>query len=230
MACPPLLSLIPPPSAQFRALGCLSLSPRQDFDEFSRLAARRYSDSADDAAAAAPPAPGLSGFAPWPQGAAIGPGSGGGGGGGGAPVFFFTPAVFRQANLAGFAAIVARAAALVGPARLNGAVACELYGGIGTIGLSLLALPLAGPGGGGGGLAELRCSDENPANARAFDMARRSLPPAAQGRASYLVGSALEALRAGEAEGADLVIVDPPRKGLEAEVAFVSFLVFSLFV
>jgi tRNA/tmRNA/rRNA uracil-C5-methylase (TrmA/RlmC/RlmD family) len=34
----------------------------------------------------------------------------------------------------------------------------------------------------------------------------------------HQVGSAADALRAGEAEGADILIVDPPRKGLEPDV------------
>ncbi len=33
-----------------------------------------------------------------------------------------------------------------------------------------------------------------------------------------MVGTALDALEAGQAQGADLLIVDPPRKGLEPEV------------
>ena len=34
-------------------------------------------------------------------------------------------------------------------------------------------------------------------------------------KASYMVASAAEALKAGQALGADILIVDPPRKGLE---------------
>ena len=38
------------------------------------------------------------------------------------------------------------------------------------------------------------------------------------GKVSYLVASAAEALHKGQALGADVLIVDPPRKGLEDEV------------
>jgi tRNA/tmRNA/rRNA uracil-C5-methylase (TrmA/RlmC/RlmD family) len=37
-------------------------------------------------------------------------------------------------------------------------------------------------------------------------------------KASYMVASATQALRSGQALGADVLLVDPPRKGLEAEV------------
>ncbi len=42
--------------------------------------------------------------------------------------------------------------------------------------------------------------------------------PSANGKVSYLVASAAEALHKGQALGADVLIVDPPRKGLEDEV------------
>lgn len=37
-------------------------------------------------------------------------------------------------------------------------------------------------------------------------------------KASYMVASAGEALKSGQALGADVLVVDPPRKGLEEEV------------
>ena len=39
-----------------------------------------------------------------------------------------------------------------------------------------------------------------------------------KGKASYMVASAAKALHEGQALGADVIIVDPPRKGLEEEV------------
>jgi tRNA/tmRNA/rRNA uracil-C5-methylase (TrmA/RlmC/RlmD family) len=126
------------------------------------------------------------------------------------PTFFFSPAVFRQANLGGFAAIVARlATAEVVP---EASVVCELYAGIGLVGLSLLGA--LGPA----HVAELRCSDENPNNVRAFDMAVRSLGPDLAARAAYTALPAADALAAGEARGASVLIVDPPRKGLDQTV------------
>jgi hypothetical protein len=49
---------------------------------------------------------------------------------------------------------------------------CELYGGVGVLGLTALAHHYAN----GTPLAWLRCSDENPANARCFYRAVESLP------------------------------------------------------
>lgn len=69
-----------------------------------------------------------------------------------------------------------------------------------------------------GRVAELRCSDENPNNVRAFGMSARSLGPELEARAQYRPAGALEALEEGDADGADVVIVDPPRKGLEQGV------------
>jgi len=126
------------------------------------------------------------------------------------PTFYLSPRVFRQANLDGFGRIIARIAALVD---MRDAAVCELYGGIGTIGLSLLAAlapsSLQEPGAqsttgpsdrgssnGGrsrtvnkrdGGIFELRCSDENPSNARSFEFSKRTLPPSLGARASYMV-------------------------------------------
>mmetsp|Transcript_18204 Transcript_18204/g.37386 ORF Transcript_18204/g.37386 Transcript_18204/m.37386 type:complete len:278 (+) Transcript_18204:153-986(+) len=93
-------------------------------------------------------------------------------------------------------------------AAVRGEVVCELYGGMGLIGLSLLAaLPDT--------VAELRCSDENPFNVRAFERARRSLDPALAARATFTEASAAKALHIGDAKHAGVVIVDPPRKGLD---------------
>lgn len=110
---------------------------------------------------------------------------------------------FRQANLDAFAGILEQVASHV-PVD---SVVCELYAGVGLIGLSIAHK-----------CAEVRCSDENPANVRAFEKACRSLPSGVGGRASYVALSAADALDDGEAEGANVVIVDPPRKGLGPEV------------
>ena len=117
----------------------------------------------------------------------------------------FTPLVFRQANLQAFAALVADLARFV-PDR---AVLCELYAGVGAIGLALRPK-----------LAELRCSDDNPNAGQCFAAAAldqearlgRRLPPA-----SFAPLAAAEALDF-HGPGADLLIVDPPRKGLDPAV------------
>ena len=43
-------------------------------------------------------------------------------------------------------------------------------------------------------------------------------PPRTGPKATYMIASAAEALKAGQALGADILIVDPPRRGLEDEV------------
>jgi 23S rRNA (uracil1939-C5)-methyltransferase len=181
--------------------------------------------------------------------------------------FYFTPLTFRQGNMDGFDILandVARS--IPGSSKV-----CELYGGVGVLGLTTLAHHQQQ----GDPLQWLRCSDENPANARCFHRSTESLfggglitsrssrqsgrrsPPqssndddeitfaelmkldnpndAFQGnkknkynageetvtainQVSYVVASAAQALLSGQALGANVLIVDPPRRGLEEEV------------
>ncbi len=81
----------------------------------------------------------------------------------------------------------------------------ELYGGVGTIGLHLLDI-----------FGTLVCSDENPHNLACFDKAVASLPKAYRKRATYCQKSAEGMVAAGHiSPDVDVVIVDPPRKGLD---------------
>ena len=122
------------------------------------------------------------------------------------PVFHFSPMVFRQANLGGFSKIIDSVVSMVKP----GDVVCELYAGIGLIGLSVLARSKVG---------QVRCSDQNPYNLRCFEQSLKSLDSGLAAQAGYVVASAEEALLdLGEADGANVIIVDPPRKGLEPAV------------
>ena len=122
------------------------------------------------------------------------------------PIFHFSPMIFRQANLDGFEDIVDEICKMVD----HGDTICELYGGIGLVGLSVLARC---------GIKELRCSDQNPNNQKAFNLSLLSMDPKFMSRASYVSASAEVALLdIGEAEGANVMIVDPPRKGLGAAV------------
>jgi hypothetical protein len=155
----------------------------------------------------------------------------------------------------------------------TGAKVCELYSGVGVLGLTTLAYHYynkAEP------LLWLRCSDENPSNVRCFDRSVESLAidmtqfneqsntqrpryksgnneidemtigelaqmmesgkaysggsssssssniskakrPSSK-KVSYMIASAAKALKLGQALGANVLIVDPPRKGLEEEV------------
>ena len=116
---------------------------------------------------------------------------------------FFAPACFRQANLAQFAEIV-RAIQKAIP---KNARVVELYGGVATIGAHLLERA-----------ARVRCSDENPWNAACVDLLKRGLPEALAEKLSYETAPAAVVARRGDLAAADVIVVDPPRKGLCADV------------
>ena len=180
-------------------------------------------------------------------------------------LLFFSPSCFRQANMDGFDEIAMHVARCIP----GGSKVCELYAGVGLIGLTALSYwhKQSEP------LQWLRCSDENPANPRSFNKNVNSMPSEVTGRmdrgadgkskkfvkgdkgkqnknsnkertleeimsgiidgsrressdtlasrkgkVSYMVGTAANALFEGQALGADVLIVDPPRKGLEEPV------------
>ena len=115
--------------------------------------------------------------------------------------FVLPPYVFRQANLDGFDRIVAAVCAAV-PA---GSHVVEWYAGVGSLGLSVA-----------GDAAWVRCSDVNPPR-EAFEASLTLLQrPEWRRRVSYAVGTAASLLD--DARGADVAIVDPPRKGLDPEL------------
>jgi len=115
----------------------------------------------------------------------------------------FAPACFRQANLLQFAEIIkATQRAVPRKSRI-----VELYGGVATIGAHLLEHAVS-----------VRCSDENPWNAACVELLKRDLPAALAGKLSYETLSAAACAKRGDLRDADVVIVDPPRKGLCADV------------
>lgn len=87
---------------------------------------------------------------------------------------YFTPLAFRQGNLDGFDILAMDVARAV----QGGSKVCELYAGVGVLGLTALAYHAAQDK----PLAWIRCSDENPANPRCFHRAVDSLPPSVNGR------------------------------------------------
>lgn len=180
-------------------------------------------------------------------------------------LLFFSPSCFRQANMDGFDEIAMHVARNIP----GGSKVCELYAGVGLIGLTALSYSYKQ----GEPLQWLRCSDENPANPRSFNKNVYSMPSEVTGRmdrgvggkskrfvnggkgrqntknnkertledimsgiidgttressdnaasrkgkVNYMVGTAANALFEGQALGADVLIVDPPRKGLEEPV------------
>jgi tRNA/tmRNA/rRNA uracil-C5-methylase (TrmA/RlmC/RlmD family) len=143
------------------------------------------------------------------------------------PRLRFPPLVFRQANIDAFSNIIRSIRHwiknFVIPDRadnLNSAeqsgsadeqmpkINCvELYGGVGTIGLNCLDL-----------FSSLYCSDENPHNKVCFDSTLAKMSSSIRRRARYESTGASPVARAGGLKGYDIVIVDPPRKGMDDDV------------
>ncbi len=129
----------------------------------------------------------------------------------------FPPNVFRQANLDAFTGIVGRIRERIsrdfGGGSDNNAACVELYGGVGTIGLHVLDLA-------SDLVSSLVCSDKNPNNGRCFADSVRLLPPNVQSCLAYLRKNAADmiATELPLLQGCRVLIVDPPRKGLDVKV------------
>jgi tRNA/tmRNA/rRNA uracil-C5-methylase (TrmA/RlmC/RlmD family) len=119
---------------------------------------------------------------------------------GGARVFF-PPGAFGQANLP----LADRLAAEVAAAVPAGASLVELHAGVGAFGLA--ALPRA---------ARAVLNERAPAALAGLERGLSVLPPALRARVALAPGPA--SAHAGLVAGADAVVVDPPRKGLEPEL------------
>src|ERR1700690_383388 len=117
---------------------------------------------------------------------------------GGAAVHY-TPGAFGQSNLE----IAERLIEHLRGEVPDGARVAEFYAGVGAIGLSLL------PRLGALGLNEL-----NPHSLRGLELGLGGLEPAERARVSVIAGQAGAAQ--GMTAGAEIVIADPPRKGLDA--------------
>ena len=185
-------------------------------------------------------------------------------------LLYFGPSCLRyRANLEGFGAIAKE----VREAIPSGSKVCQLYAGVGFLGLSTLLHHGKQPD---GGLAWLRCSDESPEYARCFDRAVSSMDMLITGRTprkfqknrrtgrnnfrrgrnkgrssggeismkdlmesmmsgddrgnanrgqedsservTYMQANAATAVFDGQALGADVLIVEPPRRGLDRAV------------
>jgi len=116
---------------------------------------------------------------------------------GGARVFF-PPGAFGQANLPLFERLVAQAAAWVP----DGARVVEFHAGCGAIGLGLLSR-----------VAALAFNEVAAAGLEGLALGLAVRPEGERTRAQVLAGAAGE--HAGAVRGADVVIVDPPRRGLD---------------
>ena len=128
------------------------------------------------------------------------------------PTLHFGPNVFRQANLDAFAQIVNQIRKRLQqqfPKQTSQPKLLELYGGVGTIGLHLLDL-----------VSSYICSDENPYNRPCFQSSLTSLPNDISKKANYVPQNASDMVADSRAflKSSQVVIVDPPRKGLEDAV------------
>eukprot|EP00578_Thalassiosira_sp_NH16_P021218 CAMPEP_0181095494 /NCGR_PEP_ID=MMETSP1071-20121207/10545_1 /TAXON_ID=35127 /ORGANISM="Thalassiosira sp., Strain NH16" /LENGTH=617 /DNA_ID=CAMNT_0023177871 /DNA_START=143 /DNA_END=1992 /DNA_ORIENTATION=- len=125
----------------------------------------------------------------------------------------FPPNVFRQANLDSFTNIVGRIRERIQEIAVggkdDGTHAIELYGGVGTIGLHVSDT-----------VSSLVSSDENPNNAKCFYDSVHALPAKIQSRLEYRQLNAAGMVKSETAlfQRSKILIVDPPRKGLDIEV------------
>jgi tRNA/tmRNA/rRNA uracil-C5-methylase (TrmA/RlmC/RlmD family) len=120
----------------------------------------------------------------------------------------FPPTVFRQANLDSFTNIVGRIRERV--LKLEEKPFCvELYGGVGTIALNL-----------SDAISQLVSSDENPNNYKCFQDSVKQLPAEIQPLLEYKQKNAADMVSTESDlfKKCGLLILDPPRKGLEKEV------------
>jgi tRNA/tmRNA/rRNA uracil-C5-methylase (TrmA/RlmC/RlmD family) len=119
---------------------------------------------------------------------------------GGAAVHY-PPGAFGQSNLDIAQRIVEHVRAKV-PA---GARVAEFYAGVGAIGLSLLPF-----------VCEIRMNEVSPHSLQGLELGLAGLDAADRAKVAVVPGPAREAVQA--ASGADVVIADPPRKGLDREL------------
>jgi 23S rRNA (uracil1939-C5)-methyltransferase len=119
---------------------------------------------------------------------------------GGAAVHY-PPGAFGQNNLDIAERIVEHVRAQVP----EGARVAEFYAGVGAIGLSLLPR-----------VREIRMNEVSPHSLQGMALGLAGLDPASRARVEVVPGPAGEAFLA--ASGANVVIADPPRKGLDREL------------
>jgi 23S rRNA (uracil1939-C5)-methyltransferase len=120
---------------------------------------------------------------------------------GGANVHYL-PGAFGQSNLEVAELIIADLRREVP----SGARVAEFYAGAGAIGLSLLDQ-----------VQGLRLNESSPQSLQGLEMGLAGLDGRTRAKVSVLPGPAITAIDA--AAGADVVIVDPPRKGLDEPLA-----------
>ncbi len=113
----------------------------------------------------------------------------------------YPPGAFGQSNLDIAERIIEHVRLQIPP----GARVAEFYAGVGAIGLSVL-----------GQASEIRMNEASAHSLHGLELGLAELDSATRARISVVPGPAGSAYRA--ASGADVVIADPPRKGLDPEL------------
>jgi tRNA/tmRNA/rRNA uracil-C5-methylase (TrmA/RlmC/RlmD family) len=119
---------------------------------------------------------------------------------GGAAVHY-PPGAFGQNNLEIAQQIVEHVRSKV----LPGSTVAEFYAGVGAIGLSLLDR-----------VSSIRMNEVAPASLQGLQMGLAALPESERAKVEVIAGTA--GANATAADAADVVIADPPRKGLDPEL------------
>lgn len=119
----------------------------------------------------------------------------------GGAAIHYPPGAFGQNNLGIAERIIEHVQRFVP----EGSSVAEFYAGVGAIGLSLLER-----------VRELRLNEISPASLAGLEMGRSALAPSAQLKTRVFPGVAGAALEI--ARDAEVVIADPPRKGLDPEL------------
>ncbi len=113
----------------------------------------------------------------------------------------FHPACFSQAHLSLFEEVLSR----IREWTPSNSRILELYAGVGAIGLNLASQS-----------QEVTCVEINPFASECFQLSRLKLPLDVQGKISMKISSSEDALAL--IAGKDVIVVDPPRKGLDVKV------------
>jgi 23S rRNA (uracil1939-C5)-methyltransferase len=120
----------------------------------------------------------------------------------GGAAIYYPPGAFGQSNLGVADKIIEHMRAQVP----EGARVTEFYAGVGAIGLSVLART-----------ADIRMNEVSPHSLQGLELGLAGLEPADRAKVTVIPGPAGAACHA--AAGSSVVIADPPRKGLDPELA-----------
>jgi tRNA/tmRNA/rRNA uracil-C5-methylase (TrmA/RlmC/RlmD family) len=119
----------------------------------------------------------------------------------GGAAIYYPPGAFGQSNLGIAENIIEQVRAQIP----EGARVTEFYAGVGAIGLSILSRT-----------AEIRMNEVSAHSLRGLELGLAQLDPANRAKVSVVPGPAGGACQA--ASGSQVVIADPPRKGLDPEL------------